>query len=122
MVSLLLFNELNHSLAKTFYYKNVKMATLTRTCIGILTTLSRENTWLYVKLINHAKNHDELKTSTRIYNVLRHLEIPHYENMSVQYEAISKSGKNDIFRLKNVTFFLFFAQNIDCGYKLEPPR
>ena len=37
----------------------------------------------------------------------------HYENMSVQYEAISKSGKNDIFRCKKVTFFLIFAQNID---------
>ena len=24
----------------------------------------------------------------------------HYENMSVQYEAIYKSGKNDIFRCK----------------------
>ena len=42
--------------------------------------------------------------------------------MSVQYEAVSKSGKNDIFRSKNVTFFLIFAQNIDCGYTLEPPR
>ena len=46
----------------------------------------------------------------------------HYENMSVQYEAISKSGKNDIFRCKNMTFFLIFAQNIDYGYKLEPPQ
>ena len=98
------------------------MATLTRICIGILTPLSRENTWLYAKLISHAKNHDELKTNTRIYNVLRHLETPHYENMSMQYEAISKSGKNNFFRCKNVTFFLIFAQNIDCGYTLEPPR
>ena len=39
----------------------------------------------------------------------------HYENMSVQYEAMSKSDKNDIFRCKNVLFFLIFAQNIDCG-------
>ena len=39
--------------------------------------------------------------------------------MSVQYEAISKSGKNDIFRCKNVTFVLIFAQNIDCGDMLE---
>ena len=46
----------------------------------------------------------------------------HYEKMSVQYEAISKNGKNDIFRCKNVTFFLIFAQNIDCGYKLERRR
>ena len=33
----------------------------------------------------------------------------HNENMSVQYEAISKSGKNDIFRCKNEFFFLIFA-------------
>ena len=52
-----------------------------------------------------------------------HVSMMHYENMSVQYEAISKSGKNDIFRCKNVTFFsFFFAQNIDFGYTLEPPR
>ena len=48
--------------------------------------------------------------------------IMHCENMSVQYESISKSGKNDIFRRKNVTFFLIFAQNIDCGDTLEQPR
>ena len=32
--------------------------------------------------------------------------------------------KNDIFFLyKNLNiFFIFFAQNIDCGYTLEPPH
>ena len=50
------------------------------------------------------------------------LQHNHYENMSMQYEAIYKSGKNDTFRCKNVIFFLFFAQNIDCGYTLEPPQ
>ena len=34
----------------------------------------------------------------------------HYENMSVQYKAISKSEKNDIFRCKDVTFFLFLLK------------
>ena len=34
--------------------------------------------------------------------------------MSVQYEAISKSGKNDFFRSKNVTFFLNFC----CKHRL----
>ena len=33
----------------------------------------------------------------------------HYENMPMRYEAISKSGKNDIFRSLNVTFFLIFS-------------
>ena len=27
-----------------------------------------------------------------------------------------------IFRLKKFDIFLIFAQNIDCGYTLEPPR
>ena len=33
-----------------------------------------------------------------------------------------KVEKNDIFRFKNLAFFLIFAQNIDCGYTLEPPQ
>ena len=48
--------------------------------------------------------------------------ISHYENMSVQYAAISKRGKNDIFYMKIFDIFLIFAQNIDCGYTLEPPQ
>ena len=36
--------------------------------------------------------------------------------------AISKSGKNDNFQMKNYYIFLIFAQNIDCGYTLEPPH
>ena len=30
--------------------------------------------------------------------------------------------KNAKFQLKNFDSFLIFAQNIDCGYTLEPPR
>ena len=30
--------------------------------------------------------------------------------------------KNQNFHLKNFDIFLIFAQNIDCGYTLEPPR
>ena len=30
--------------------------------------------------------------------------------------------KNENFTRKILTFFLLFAQNIDCGYSLEPPR
>ena len=40
----------------------------------------------------------------------------------MQYEAISKSGEEKKIICKNVTFFLIFAQNIDCGYTLEPPH
>ena len=32
------------------------------------------------------------------------------------------SLKNENFQQKNVDIFLIFAQNIDCGYTLEPPR
>ena len=30
--------------------------------------------------------------------------------------------KIKIFSVQILIFFLFFAQNIDCGYMLEPPR
>ena len=30
--------------------------------------------------------------------------------------------KNGIFRIKNSDIFHISAQNIDCGYSLEPPR
>ena len=41
--------------------------------------------------------------------------------MSVQYTAIFHGCKNDNFQMKKFEFFLIFAQNIDCGYTLEPP-
>ena len=46
----------------------------------------------------------------------------HYANMSVQYTAIFHGCKNDNFQMKIFDIFLFFAQNIDCGYTLEPPQ
>ena len=33
-----------------------------------------------------------------------------------------KLYKNENFQLKNFDIFFIFAQNIDCGYTLEPPR
>ena len=30
--------------------------------------------------------------------------------------------KNESFHWKKIDIFLIFAQNIDCGYTLEPPR
>ena len=47
---------------------------------------------------------------------------PHYANMSVQYTAIFHGCKNDNFQIKIFDIFLIFAQNIDCGYTLEPPQ
>ena len=42
--------------------------------------------------------------------------------MSVQYTAIFHGCKNDDFQMKIFDIFLIFAQNIDCGYTLEPPQ
>ena len=46
----------------------------------------------------------------------------HYENMSMQYLAIFHGCKIYNFQKKNCDIFLIFAQNIDCGYMLEPPH
>ena len=46
----------------------------------------------------------------------------YYTNMSMQYTAIFHGCKNGSFQMKNVTFFLIFAQNIDHGHTLEPPQ
>ena len=46
-----------------------------------------------------------------------------YANTPMYYEEISKVVKNDIFLdEKKTDIFLIFAQNIDCGYTLEPPQ
>ena len=37
----------------------------------------------------------------------------------VLYEVIFHGCKNDNFQLKNFAYFHIFAQNMDCGYKLE---
>ena len=46
----------------------------------------------------------------------------HYANMSVQYAAIFHSCINGNFSDEKCDNFLIFAQNIDCGYTLEPPH
>ena len=51
-----------------------------------------------------------------------HCSNSHYENMPMQYTDIFKIVKNENFQLKIFDIFLIFAQNIDCGYTLEPPR
>ena len=42
--------------------------------------------------------------------------------MPMQYTQIFKVVKNGNFHQKNFDIFLIFAQNIDCGYTLEPPH
>ena len=45
----------------------------------------------------------------------------HYENMPIQiyWKLYHRKWK---FSEKNLIFFHISAQNIDCGYSLEPPR
>ena len=54
-------------------------------------------------------------------NNLQHMLL-HYENLPMQYTEIFLALKIEIFQLKDFDIFLIFAQNIDCGYTLEPPR
>ena len=47
----------------------------------------------------------------------------HYENISNQsIETFSALNIEKVSRFFFIYFFLIFAQNIDCGYRLEPPR
>ena len=50
------------------------------------------------------------------------VSITYYENTPMQYTELFKVVKNESFQWKTFDNFLIFAQNIDCGYKLEPPR
>ena len=59
-----------------------------------------------------------MKCATKIENKLT----IHYENTPIQYTVIFNGCKNDYFQTKNCIYFLIFAQNIDCGYTLEPPQ
>ena len=45
----------------------------------------------------------------------------HYENMPIQIYGILPP-KNEIFQIKKSDIFHISAQNIDCGYSLEPPH
>ena len=46
----------------------------------------------------------------------------HYENLPMQYTENCLVVKIENFHWKSFDIFLIFAQNIDCGYTLEPPR
>ena len=46
----------------------------------------------------------------------------HYDNTPVQYTAIFHGCKNANFQFNFFEYFHIFAQNIYCGYTLEPPQ
>ena len=46
----------------------------------------------------------------------------HYENTPIQIYRKFHLKKLNFFQIKNSDIFHISAQNIDCGYSLEPPR
>ena len=46
----------------------------------------------------------------------------HNENTPMQYTEQNFGCQNENFHWKTFDIFLIFAQNINCGYTLEPPR
>ena len=46
----------------------------------------------------------------------------HYENMPIQIYGKFHLQKTENFQIKNSDIFHISAQNIDCGYSLEPPQ
>ena len=44
----------------------------------------------------------------------------HYENTPIFFTS-KKKKKKENFQIKYSDIFHIFAQNIDCGYSLEPP-
>ena len=51
-----------------------------------------------------------------------HVGLSNYENMPMQHTENFLALKTENFQLKIFDIFLIFAQNIDCGYTLEPHR
>ena len=50
------------------------------------------------------------------------IKLGHYANIPMKYTTIFHGYKKDISEMKNCNIFHIFAQNIDCGYTLEPPQ
>ena len=46
----------------------------------------------------------------------------HYENTPIQIYRKNSPPKTENFQIKNSDIFHISAQNIDCGYSLEPPQ
>ena len=46
----------------------------------------------------------------------------HYENTPIQIYGKFHLQKTENFQIKNSDIYHISAQNIDCGYSLEPPR
>ena len=63
--------------------------------------------------------------STRLWSMMENYKASyfHYENTPMQYTEILTSVKNEEKKSEEkIDILLIFAQDIDCGYTLEPPR
>ena len=58
----------------------------------------------------------------KIILIIKDILPSHYENTPIQIHCKFYRRKNENFKMKNCDIFLTSAQNIDCGYSLEPPR
>ena len=54
-------------------------------------------------------------------HVTGEMSILHYENTPIQIYIQNFTTKTESFQIKNSDIFHILAQNIDCGYTLEPP-
>ena len=80
------------------------------------------------------KSFDVKRRNHRIWEALQLFEIHncilrkqdtnylHYENTPIQIYWKFYNQKRENFPIKNSDIFQISAQNIDCGYSLEPPR
>ena len=77
--------------------------------------------WSFASNVN-GKGHDRVLfqfwTQTVYFNSL------HYENTPIQiyWKLYHQKKKKENFKIKILILFYISAQNIDCGYSLEPPR
>ena len=88
-----------------------------RFCMGITKTLIRLRIcvgWFESSLDAHARSYGFSRCGST--------GACHYENMPIQIYRKFYHQKMKNFQLKNPNIFHISAQNIDCGYSLEPPR
>ena len=57
-----------------------------------------------------------------VLSYIKSIVLSHYENTPMQDTAIFEACKNYNCQMIFFYIFLIFAQNIDCGYTLEPPH
>ena len=63
-----------------------------------------------------------LTSKMMLFNACIWFLFTHYENLPMQYTEIFSLVKFENFHDIIFDIFLIFAQNIDCGYTLEPPQ